>query len=342
MNDEDSARVTFLRTVLSDHGYDLIEQIGAGSYGRVYSVRSQQYENVVFAAKVMTLENPDSNSSIFETEIEILTRLFHPHIVSLFDSFHVDHDYFLILEYCVNGTIDKYIQAQNLSKTQVLAMFRPILSAVSYCHEQGIVLRDIKPANILIDHYGRPKLVDFGLSRIVKIRDSANYAGSLAYMAPELFMKRHDLNLFSADIWSLGITLYRLIVGDSPWPHMLSTSQLITAILAGGPPIPQTLDPPIRAVLERITARDPSARPTATELLKDPAFPEIDLTAPAPIRRRIPFPKTRGVPRASTFTPLRPPRALKPGEKRGSEVLSRSPALLAALPQRRRSVGGIS
>jgi serine/threonine protein kinase len=341
---DEPERMAFLQQILSEHGYELMDPIGMGSYGRVYTVLSKKYSGVIFAAKVMTLEDRESNSSTFETEVEILTRLSHPNIVSLFDSFHSGHDCFLILEFCTNGTIEKYIQSQHLSHPHMLNLFRPIISAIAYCHNQGIVLRDIKPANILIDHYGRPKLTDFGLSRIVKVRDSANYAGSLAYMAPELFTNRRDPDLFSADIWSLGVTLYRLLVGDLPWPRMLTASQLIAAIIAGGPTIPRTLAPPVKAVLERMTSRNPLERPSAVELLRDPAFPEIEalpsarsgqLGRPRALAPRI-YCSQSGAPFG-----LGHPNLPKPGEKRGSEVLVRQPSLVSVIPPRRLSINGL-
>jgi serine/threonine protein kinase len=274
MSTDTSDRLPFHRTILTDHGYTLMDRIGIGSYSTVYTVHSKKYQNVTFAAKIMTLESPVSNSSIFETEIEILTRLSHSHIVSLFDAFHSGNDCFLILEHCVNGPIDSYIRAQHLSEPHVISMFRPIISAIAYCHSERIAVRDIKPGNILIDHYGRPKLADFGLSCIVKPTEGSHYAGSLAYMAPELFTNLVDVDLFSADIWSLGITFYRLLIGSLPWPKLLTSAQLMGCVLAGGPEIPESLSPPLRGLIQRMTARDPNSRPRAGDLLKEGMFQE--------------------------------------------------------------------
>jgi serine/threonine protein kinase len=274
MASEDESRVAFLSEVLSAHEYDLMERIGVGSYGSVYAISSRKYKHVVFAAKIMTLQSPGANISLFETEIEILTRLSHSNIVSLYDAFHSGNVCFIILEYCPNGTIDTYIRSQKMSEALIIGVFRQITSAVAYCHSEGIALRDVKPANILIDHYGRPKLVDFGLSCIVKPHDRACCTGSLSYMAPELFANPKNINLFSADIWSLGITFYRLLVGSAPWPRSANPAQLINAIVQSRPELPDTFDPALRALIAQMTARDPSARPNADELLNNPLFPQ--------------------------------------------------------------------
>jgi serine/threonine protein kinase len=267
-------RTAFLRAVLSEHGYNLMERIGSGSYGCVYAVLSQKYADVVFAAKIMTLDSHTTTASVFETEIEILTRLWHPNIVSLFDAFHSENVCFLILEHCTNGTIDSYIEVQKVAESQIVGMFRPIISAVAYCHSEGIALRDVKPANILIDHYGRPKLVDFGLSCIVKAREGSGYAGSLAYMAPEVFRNPEHINLFAADIWSLGITFYTLLVGCTPWRRAANPGELVMEILTRAPELTDVIDPTLRGIIARMTAHDPAARPSAAELMQEPVFQE--------------------------------------------------------------------
>jgi serine/threonine protein kinase len=275
---EEADRISHLQPLFSEHGYHVMGEIGSGSYGRVYTVTSHKYEDVIFAAKVLTLDHQDTVASMFDTEVEILTRLLHPHVVALFDAFRCGNDYFLILEYCLNGTIDAYLHAQKMPLAHILTMFKQITSAIAYCHSQGIAIRDIKPANILIDHYGRPKLADFGLSCIVKPRDIAHLAGSLGFTAPEFFTASGGVNLFSADIWSLGITFYRILIGESPWPRGQNAAQLISAIVSGGPNLPDSLAPPLRELLSRMTTRDPAARPQAEELLLDPLFNEVSVS----------------------------------------------------------------
>jgi serine/threonine protein kinase len=98
------------RQTLAEHGYNLMEQVGMGSYGQVYTVASHRYEGVIFVAKVIRIpEAPDNQISrdLFNREVSILRTLDHPHIVSFFDSFPCGDDFVLILEYCDRGTIDR-------------------------------------------------------------------------------------------------------------------------------------------------------------------------------------------------------------------------------------------
>jgi serine/threonine protein kinase len=164
-------------------------------------------------------------------------------------------------------------------------MLRQILSALAHCHSLGIAHRDLKPANILIDHYGRPKLADFGLSCFVHASmDGPKFAGSLSYMAPELVTRQEKSDLFSADIWSLGITFYVLFVGMTPWPRLVKPNELTAAIVKGVPEFPETIKLPVRNLLQRMLMTDPAARATAAELLSDPLFADVDIRPQSTLR----------------------------------------------------------
>jgi serine/threonine protein kinase len=289
----DGEQAVALAAFLGEHGYDLLEQIGVGSYGLVYTVLSRKYSGIVFVAKVMTLPAGGPSAQVFDREIEMLTNLAHPHIVSLYDTFQAGCDFVLILEFCGQGTIDRYVRLQRLPEAQIVRMLRQVLSALAHCHALGIAHRDLKPANILIDHYGRPKLADFGLSCFARGgADGARVAGSLSYMAPEL-VARHDApDLLSADIWSLGITFFVLFVGATPWPRLAVAPELMEAIARGVTAFPETLRPPVRQFLARMLALDPAARPGAAELMADPIFAALEpRTAPARCKETSPGPR---------------------------------------------------
>jgi serine/threonine protein kinase len=253
-----------------------MERVGMGSYGQVYTVASHRYEGMIFVAKVIRIpEAPDNQISreLFNREVTILRTLDHPHIVSFFDSFPCGEDFVLILEYCDHGTIDRYIRAEALSQTDILRLLKQVLMALQDCHRVGIAHRDIKPANILVDKYNRAKLVDFGLSCFVRAGDKSR-AGSRTYMAPELVRNIDGCDLFKADIWSLGVTFYTILVGESPWPRvpgrMRESSDRISA--ADFLKFPDTLDVPVKTFLSRMICLVPSKRPPVDELLKDPVF----------------------------------------------------------------------
>jgi serine/threonine protein kinase len=323
----ESAGPPVLSHSLAQHGYDLLKPIGVGSSSLVYTVSSRKYSGMMFVAKVMTLPEAAPNSQVFDREIEMLTNLAHPHIVSLFDAFRAGSDFVLVLEFCSQGTIDRYIRLRRLPEAHSIRMLKQVLSALAHCHSLGIAHRDLKPANILIDDYGRPKLVDFGLSCFVHTSaDGHEFAGSLSYMAPELVVRREEHDLFAADIWSLGITFYVLFVGSTPWPRFLKPTELAEAIVKGVATFPETLKPPVRQFLARMLSLDSAARPRAAELMSDPLFAGLD-PRPASARPRENLPlacrpscgsASPRIPHALSFTPSaaafgRPTLGLKRG-----------------------------
>ena len=153
-----------MRRTLAEHGYDFKKELGRGGFATVVLVRSQRYD-MDFAAKVIQHEGP-LNGTV-EAEITSLRDLAHPNIICLSDWFTNGHHVYLILEYCPNGSLQDILNKnKNLTEPIARSYFRQIVSALSYCHEHGVAHLDIKPANILIDVYGRMKLADFGLSLV--------------------------------------------------------------------------------------------------------------------------------------------------------------------------------
>jgi serine/threonine protein kinase len=341
-----------LRSVLSAHGYDLLNPIGSGSYSCVYTVLSRKYAGVIFAAKVMTLPESESTCECFHREIDILTKLSHPLVVSLFDTFSAGSEFVLILEYCNNGPIDRYLRTKKLPEIHLVRMMKQILSALAHCHSVGVAHRDLKPANILIDHYERPKLVDFGLSCFVDGLDGPRYAGSLHYMAPEIVRRVSTSDLFLADIWSLGITFYVLFVGATPWRKFLPQPELIAAIAEGAFEYPVGMDPSVQAFLARMLAPDPADRASAEELLGDAIFAQVDSRPVALLRVKDAALGTRrpsrerpvtGMAHAQSAGPLRgrlekPSRAAWAQTKRFSGDGAQMPRLMVSQSPRRHSV----
>jgi serine/threonine protein kinase len=266
-----------LRAVLAEHGYELQTQIGSGSYGCVYTVLSSRYVGLIFVAKVIAFATQFSSlDDIFNRETDILMHLSHPHIVRLFDKFTNGSDYILILEFCQNGTIDHFIRTKKLPVNAIVRMAYQTLQALAHCHAIGIAHRDLKPANILVDAYGRAKLVDFGLSVCVSQQGGPIVAGSLAYMAPELIARTPNPNLFSADIWSLGITFYCLFAGEIPWPRLLKVAELERVVAGGIRQFPDSIRPDIQDLLRTMTKIDSAERPSASELLTHPMFAKLE------------------------------------------------------------------
>jgi serine/threonine protein kinase len=296
--------------ILSEHGYDLLERVGVGSFGEVHSVASRRYPGVIFVAKFVRFldeTGTDAIRGLFEREVSILCKLDHPHIVSIFDCFECGEDFVLILEYCTQGTIDLLIKTEHYTEAQIIPLMQQILSGLAQCHQLGIAHRDIKPANILIDKYGRAKLADFGLSCFVRGSELDFAAGSRAYMAPELDHNRSSPDLFRADIWSLGVTFYVLLVGENPWARPAKRSKLSSGHISVDAIVkfPDGFSQDLKDFLLRMLCIVPSQRATAADLLADPLFGRSEVALAKAARAA----SVRAIARPVSPAPLGPRRA---------------------------------
>ena len=199
--------------------YSFLELIGSGGTSNVYKVFNHKY-NQIFAAKVTPIYNSqieDNKKISLKTELNYLSNLDHPNIIRIYDSFHWDSLFILILEYCPNGSLFENIEKNGTLKEKQFLMFaQQIASSLVYSHNNNIVHRDIKPQNILFDNFNRPKLVDFGLSCYSNNELLNNYSKTLAYSSPEIIHKI-PFDPYKSDIWSLGITFYYSLVGSLPF-----------------------------------------------------------------------------------------------------------------------------
>ncbi|OHS98716.1 CAMK family protein kinase [Tritrichomonas foetus] len=283
---------------LVQHGYELRDQIGSGGFGSVYKVLNIRY-NEIFCVKIIYLgdESRKSLAASFESEFNTLVNLCHPNIIFLFDHFRSDHCLFLILEYCPNGSLADIIERkQKIEGKEFIEICRQLLSAISYCHENGIVHRDIKPSNILIDGHYRPKLADFGLAHFVGDTIKDKFGGSLPYMAPELLLK-HVFNPISVDIWALGITFYQMAVGSLPW----TTGDYYSEITSGILMIPPDIDVPICQMLRKMLELDPKKRPSPKDIMNLPLFRTIESSLST----------SMGLPTMAMLTPSLPSKPIK-------------------------------
>lgn len=260
--------------------YVFTEEIGKGGFSKVFKVINKKF-NSEFVAKViqaMKTEHLDLQWETFDAEVKALTALDHPYIIRLYDHFHENADFFIILEYCPNGSLYGEMKEKGAMELERFRdIGRQILEALSYCHKMSFAHHDIKPQNILIDAYGRAKLADFGLSLRLKNGNLSNsFAGSIMFTPPEIFAKRaHDG--FKADIWSLGVLFAVLISGDSPWPTV-PIDRLKQLICVGAYQIKHKIHPDVSEIIRRMIVVDPNQRITADELLQLPFFQKKEYT----------------------------------------------------------------
>lgn len=262
-----------IKRTLIDHGYEYIRSLGSGGFAAVYLVRSQKY-GCEFAVKVSVHENDFSVDK--EKEIQTLIGLGNPNIIRMYEYF-VDASYlYIILEYCPGGSLNDMLHSPGgsgtLKEPAIYVICRQITLALKACHDQHVAHRDIKPQNILVDQYGRPKLADFGLSdHFGQGAMAKSRAGSRAYMAPEV-LRKSEYNPFTADIWSLGVTFYVLATGHFPW-NMESQKEMELSINIGMIDFGQVkLDPEFQRIIRKMINVKAKQRASLEWILEQPVM----------------------------------------------------------------------
>ena len=256
--------------ILQQHGYNVKQRIGKGTFGSCFLVESIRYHQD-FVIKVLEFNNLEGGSCkliTFESELKALSTIIHPNIINIYDYFQHGEFIFMVLEYCERGSLLELLsQEEKPDFSYLIKLVRDVICALSFCHKNNIAHMDIKPSNILIDKFGNAKLADFGFS-VQQTEDilEQTFKGSTAYMAPEI-LRHVPYNPFKADMWSLGITIYETFHGYLPFTTE-SISSLNQQILLGVIEISGDLDPGIKTIIRQCTRMEPSARPTPDELLQ--------------------------------------------------------------------------
>ena len=202
---------------------EVLELLGQGGMGIVYKARQKSLDRLV-ALKVMPPEaaRDAGFADRFTREARTLARLQHPNIVAIHDFGTSDGLYYLLMEYVDGLNLRQAMRAGHLTPAQALAIVPQVCDALQYAHENGVVHRDVKPENILIDRAGRVRIADFGLAKIVQrtpvevtLTRAGQVMGTLHYMAPEQY-RTPDAVDHRADIYSLGVVFYEMLTGELP------------------------------------------------------------------------------------------------------------------------------
>ena len=193
-------------------------ELGTGAFARVYLV-THNITRKKFALKVINkhkLIQTYGNCQLIENEIEIHSKLNHPNIIRLYNVSETEDEINILLEYAENGNLYSLIKKENgLSENRAFNYFIQIVNAVYFLHQNNIIHRDIKPENILIGENDKVKLCDFGWAKELTLNNRSTFCGTVEYMAPEIVGS--ELYDCSVDVWSLGILLYELLMGHSPF-----------------------------------------------------------------------------------------------------------------------------
>lgn len=247
--------------------YKLIDERGSGNFGTVYIVRDLP-TNYLYAAKIMRIDHTSDNELVerFKREAVILYNLNDLHIVRVIDYGHEGSLYYIIMHHIDGQNLKYYIQQnKNIEPLRALDYIHQAAQGLHAAYQRGVVHRDIKPQNILINNKGILKIVDFGLSRakdMETITQSDKFMGTAYYAAPEQVLSSHEVDT-RADLYALSVVLFEMLTGTPPYTDgsaleiiLQHTRAAIPSVCQRRPELPLEID----HFFQKALAKDPRAR----------------------------------------------------------------------------------
>ncbi|MGB9475253.1 MAG: protein kinase [Candidatus Udaeobacter sp.] len=248
--------------------YELLEVIGRGGQGVVYRARQKSLNRIV-ALKVIGLGHwaMDAHLKRFRREAEAAASLDHSGIVPIYEVGERDGSCYFSMKLVEGGQLDEVVKRQPIPMRQAVELIAKVACTVHYAHEHGILHRDIKPGNILLDQKGEPHLTDFGLARLVETESTVTRTmevlGTPSYMAPEQALGNNKVVSRVTDVYGLGAVLYQLVTGQPPFAGG-TTYETIKLLLDTEPRQPRLLNPKLDRDLSTICLKciekDPKRR----------------------------------------------------------------------------------
>src|SRR5436853_4327027 len=265
-------------TMLGELGdYELLEEIGRGAQGVVFRARQKSLNRTV-ALKVISLGQWASKAHLkrVRREAESAAGLDHPSIVPIYEVGERDGSCYFSMKFIEGGQLDEVVKRTPMPIRRAVELIAKVARTVHYAHEHGILHRDIKPGNILLDAEAEPHLTDFGLARLVESESSVTQTldvlGTPSYMAPEQALGNNSAISSATDVYGLGAVFYQLLTGQPPFAGG-ATYETIKLLLDTEPKKPRLLNPKIHRDLSTICLKclekDPKRRYTSALALAE-------------------------------------------------------------------------
>ena len=216
---------------------EILSFIGHGGMGTYYQARHAKMDRLT-AVKIFRV-NPVTDQSIiqkFKLEARAMAGLNHLHIVKIYDFGETGSFLFLMMEYVQGDTLERLIDSRGFNLPEIVALITQVCDALEHAHGQGVIHRDIRPGNTMLDVNGHVKVGDFGLARLIgeelfrhNLTETNQAMGTMDYVAPEQFDPEKTID-YRADIYSVGMMLYKLLTRTLPYGTFTSPSNLVAGL----------------------------------------------------------------------------------------------------------------
>ncbi|XP_059447241.1 uncharacterized protein LOC132178738 isoform X2 [Corylus avellana] len=266
----------------SSKDYKLYEEVGEGGSATVYRALCIPL-NEIIAVKVFDLEKCHNDMEAIRQEVQTMSLIEHPNLLRAYCSFATGSSLWVVMPYLAGGSCRYIMQSaypDGFEQPVIAALLYEVVKALAHLHAQGLIHRDIKAGNILVDSKGAVKLADYGLVASMfdtgsRQRARKTFAGTPCWMAPEVMQQLHGYD-FKADIWSFGITSLELAHGHAPFSRYPPMKVFLMTVQNAPPGLDYHRDKRFSKSFKEIVAaclvEDPVKRPTAEKLLKHRFF----------------------------------------------------------------------